>query len=469
MTTFTADERSTAVGGPRHPPRTRTSSFDKQIVALAVPASLEAIFQSSFYFVDQVVIGRLGESALAAVGLIGHINFFFGSVLGAVAAAAAIMVAQHHGNRDGEQVSRSVGSSTHLALAATLPLCLVTVLFPAQILTVLGVEQPVVEAGAPYLRIVALTLPIGLLGAVAASTLRSLGDARTPMMVTTACVVANTALSIPLVFGWGPLPAMGVVGAAYATLLTQALRLTLMFIAMRERQSHVVFQFCHFFKVSAEHVGAVFKLTSPIALTGLAWAFGTFIYTLIIVKQLDTSAVAANQVILTTEGLFIVASSGLSVAALTLIGQAVGAGNQLLVRQTATRIIRIGIAASVFFGFLTGVAALILRFAFPALETDVLRPAMVGLLIGAAFQWSKVLNMVFGGGILRAGGDNTFVLGANLLSIYGFGIPLAVLVLTGTDWGLLGVIAVRGVEEVLRTVLFVWRYRSGKWQTVLTR
>jgi putative MATE family efflux protein len=435
----------------------------RQIIALALPASAEAVLQICFGFVDQIVIARLGNASLAAVGLIGHMTFLSGIVLGALSATASILVAQHHGRQDAPGVARAVGGAVQLALVVTVPLALVVAGFAAPILTKMGVEPAVVDAGAPFLRVIAVTVPLSLVGSVAASALRSLGDARTPMVVTLICVATNTVLNFVLVFGWGPVPALGVMGAAYATLVAQVLRCALMVRAMRRAKREVPFPLGDFARTDAAMLGRILRLTWPIALTEVVWSLGSFLYALITI-ELGTVAIAANQVVVTTEAIFVMASSGLSAAALTLIGQAIGADDEPRLRRTASQLVRIGLASSAAFGLLTAATSVLLGVFFHEISAEALHLARVGLVLNAVFQWVKVMNMVLGNGLLRAGGDNRFVLVADMTSIFAFGLPVAFVVARFTHLGLIGILVAKLLEEGSRVAMFALRYRSAKWR-----
>ncbi len=438
-------------------------SVRKHLLSQAIPASVESVLQISFGFADQIAIALLGQTALAAVGLIGNMSFLSGIVLGALAATAAILVAQFYGTGDGDGVSRSIGSAMQMAVIVTMPIVVVVLMFARQILELIGVEPAVVEAGTPFLRVIALTVPVALAGSIAASAMRSLGDARTPMVVTFACVILNTALNFLLVFGWGPVPELGAIGAAIATLATQMLRLALMLWVMLRLQTKVHFKASHFLRPSRPMLAKSLSLTWPIALTEVFWSLGSFVYTLLVV-DLGTAMIAANQVVVTTEAIFVMASSGLSVAALTVIGQALGAKDEEKIRAAAKSVLQLGITSSVVFGLATAAASLLLGVVFKELEPSALRLAMYGLLLNAAFQWCKVLNMVMGNGVLRAGGDTRFVLFADIVSIYFIGIPLALFTIHYTSWGLLGVLGAKLFEEGARVFIFMLRYRSGKWR-----
>jgi putative MATE family efflux protein len=440
--------------------------IQKAILALAIPASLESVFQMALGFTDQVIIGRLGETSIAAVGLTNQMLFFSTLVLGTIGSSTAILVAQHHGKGDKEGVSLVFGASFLLAALIGLPFAAAAALFPGGTLSLLGAEAAVVDVGREFFRIIALTLPLSLLSAVVVSVLRSLGDARTPMLVTLGSVVLNTILSFALVFGVGAVPALGVTGAAIATLIVQVLRLGALLYVMLVRHRSVSIRPAHMTKLDRAVVSRLVALTYPIALIEMLWSFGSFLYTLLAVR-LGTTEVAANQIVIAMEAVFLVCSSGLAVSGLTLVGQTIGAGDLAAMRSKSREVIRIGIYSSAFFGVLLAIATLLLRVFYPSISQEALTLATVGLVLNGLFQPAKVLNMIMGNGVLRAGGDTKFLLFADTVSMYAVGVPLAFALAFPLKLGLVGVFVGKVAEEVTRVAIFFMRYRTAKWHRSL--
>jgi putative MATE family efflux protein len=441
-------------------------AIQKAILALGVPASLESVFQMSLGFIDQVVIGRLGETSIAAVGLTNQMLFLSTLVLGTIGSSTAILVAQHHGKGDEQGVSLVSGTSFLLAVLIGLPLAAVAALFPDETLRLVGADAAIVSAGRQFFRIIALTLPLSLLSAVIVSVLRSLGDAKTPMLVTLGSVFVNTLLSVALVFGVGPIPALGVAGAAQATLIVQVLRLGALLYLMLARQRAVRFQSTHFTRLERSAVERIASLTYPIALIEALWSLGTFVYTLLAVR-LGTTEVAASQIVIATEAVFIMCSSGLAVAGLTLVGQEIGAGDLAAMRAKSKEMIRMGVYSSAFFGLALAATSLLLHVFYPNVSEEALSLAMVGLLLNALFQPAKVLNMIMGNGVLRAGGDTKYLLLADTVSMYAVGIPFALALAFPLKMGLIGVFFGMFAEEVTRVSMFFLRYRTPKWHLSL--
>ncbi|HSP78832.1 MAG TPA: MATE family efflux transporter, partial [Myxococcaceae bacterium] len=429
------------------------------------PASLEAVFQMGLGFVDQVVIGRLGEEPLAAVGLTNNLMFLATLVLGALSAGTSILVAQHQGRRDGEGVSRATGTAILSSALVTLPLALLAVVAPERMLLTLGAAPEVASSGREFFRFVALTLPLSVIGTVMVGALRSLGDSRTPMVITLLSVGSNTVLNLVLVFGLGPVPALGVVGAAYATVLAQVLRLGLLSwrLLLNERAP---IQVRHWVEPDARMLKLLFHLVYPIVLTEVLWALGNFTYTLMSIR-LGTTAMVATQMVIATEGIFIMCSSGLSVAALTLVGQDLGAGDLEGMKAKARQVIRLGVGSSVLFGLALAAVSLVEHRFYPNVSPEALRLAILGILLNALFQPAKVMNMVMGNGVLRAGGDTRFLLIADAATVYAVGLPLAILLAFPLGMGLPGIFVGRLAEEVARVALFFLRYRTPRWHRAL--
>jgi putative MATE family efflux protein len=339
-------------------------------------------------------------------------------------------------------------------------------LFPSQALQWMGAAPAVVEVSTPFMRLVAWTLPLHLLAAVAAGTLRSLGDTRTPMLITLGSVGINTGLSFLLVFGAGPLPALGVTGAALATLASCMLRVLALAAVVASPGRQLVHRAAHLVRPARPVLLALWRLSWPMALVELFWTAGLLLYALMCTR-LGTREIVAWQISNTVEGAFIMLSSGLAVAGLTLAGQQFGVGDVSAARSKSWEVLRLGLQASILFGLLAASGALWLRQLYPEVTGDAMRLAVLGLVLNALFQPAKVLNMILGNGVLRAGGDTRFILAADTLSIYAVGLPLALLLAFPLQLGFAGVLAGRLCEELARLALYLPRYRTAAWHPAL--
>jgi Na+-driven multidrug efflux pump len=177
----------------------------RAIFGVAIPVSVEAVFQASFSFIDQIVVGILGTVAVAAVGLSNNISFILTLLYAAIGTGSGAFIAQAYGRRDMDEVSKiaALGQIAAASLGACTALPLI--LFPVPILRLVGAQEEVIESGAGYLQLFAASAPVTVMSAVTTAAFRSMGDSRTPMAITIGTVVLNTLLALVLVLGLGSL------------------------------------------------------------------------------------------------------------------------------------------------------------------------------------------------------------------------------------------------------------------------
>lgn len=434
----------------------------RAILKLAVPASLEGILQACLGFTDQVVVGHLGEAPMVAAGITNNLMFLITLVIGAIATSGSILVAQHHGRGDSERVVVTTGCASLVMLVLAVPPTLVAIAFPVEVLQLIGASDEVVARGYNFFRIILLTLPMTLFSAVMVGVLRSLGDSRTPMLITMTAVISNTVLSLTLVFGLGPIPAFGVEGAAMATAISQLLRLGLLAYFLFARQRVVTFRLAVLKRFDWQVTRSLLVLAYPMLLTDVFWGLGNFIYTLLYVR-LGTTTVAATQIINSTLGIVNTFPLGLAVAALILIGQSVGSGDVNRVNANSREIRRFGFYVSIALSLVFIAVCVTLRMFYPNISQDTVDGAILGLLLNALFYPAMVTNIVVGSGVLRGGGDTRFTMVASLVSIYAIGLPLTFVLAFWMDLGLWAVFLGKGAEEVSRAAMLLARCRTNRW------
>nr|WP_045234494.1 MATE family efflux transporter [Deinococcus pimensis] len=432
---------------------------------IAVPVSLEMVFQLALGFVDQVIVGVLGAVAIASVGLANSVTFIGVLTLSTLGGGASILAARAFGAGDTRGVSRTTTVGLTVATLVAVLVSVVAALTAAPLLRLLSPDARVVEAALPYYGLVVASLPLVVIGAVASGVLRSLGHARTPMTVTMIAVVVNSVLAYLLVFGPGPLPALGLAGAAWATLAAQAFKAAALLGRLYGGRRHASWAPPRVLSEWVSVSRSLLTLTLPLTATELFWSVGTLLFTLLFAR-VGTDALAGVQIVNTIEGIFIVGSFGLMSAATSLIGQAVGGGNHQLALLRANVIVRTGLLTGVGFGVLFGLTAFALPTLYPRVGADVLAVAVWGIVINAVFQWAKVGNMIRGGGVLPSAGDTRGVLLGDVVGAFAVGLPLAWLLAFPLGLGVGGLFAARVLEELVKLAIFEVRSRRVRWHEV---
>jgi putative MATE family efflux protein len=433
-----------------------------EIIKLAFPVSLEAVFQTSLGLVDQAIVGLFGASAVAAVGLSNSVTFVVMLLYSGVGTGIGVLVARAFGRKDIEELSKIAALGQMIAGACGACTAIPLVLFPATVLHWAGAQDDVAKVGIAYFQLFAASAPFVAISAVITATFRSLSETRTPMAITMGAVALNTLLGFILVLGVSPFPKLQVLGAGVAVFFAQTVRAIALAMALYWRQEGPAWRWPWQCSGYYRIFKALFEVTYPLALSEMLWGTSACVYTLIFAR-LGTTALAASQIVMVIENLFIVAASGLAPAAVAFVGQAIGADSICRAKNHALTVLRVGVLAGLLFTPLIIGTSFFLPVIYPHVGKEVLAIAFWGLFVVSFVQPVKVLNSVLGNGILPSGGDTKFVLLGHLIGSYVVGLPAAVMLGIFTWLNVWGVYGSRAAEEIIKSVAFFLRFRTQAW------
>ncbi len=442
------------------------------MASIAIPVGLEFILILGLGLVNQIVVGGLGDSAVAAVGFANALNLIPMFALNSIGLAAGVVVARAYGGGHRHLVNTSTSSAIVLAASLALLISLPFVVFPDSILRFTGASDTVVAEGSAYLALILLGLPAVTIGQVLGGVLRSVDHPRSPMVATIISVVVNTPLAIIFVYGWGPIPAFGVVGAGIATLVSHIVKAVILLF-----QTYWLFDIADWSLPSKainwwRILRPILTLALPLALTSLAWTSGNFLYN-VVVQQLGDGPLAAVQVVSAVAPVFVVGSLGLSSAITVLAGQAVGQEDPGMVTQWTRYIFRLGIGTSLIFGTLFALSSLLLPTLYPELSPEVVSSAQVGVLLSAALL-PVVGRRVRQAAVLRrgtdpSGNDTTGIIIGDVAGPFLFGLPITIVLGFFTPLGVVGAFIGRAAEDAVKLTVFSFRSRRINWDTVVTK
>lgn len=434
---------------------------------IAVPVGFEFFLVLALTFVNQIVVGGLGGSAVAAVGFVNSIHTIPLFFLGALNVGAGVVVARAFGSGSRSLTSRAITYSVVLALATGAIVSTPFIFFPAEILSLAGASTEVIALGTGYLAVVLSSLGAGVLTMTLGAVLRSVNRSQSPMVATIVSVVLNTPLAIVLVHGVGPFPALGVLGAGIATLISTGIRAAILLA-----QVYLIFDVANWLlpKGRREWVTLgrpILTLAVPMALTSLSWTFGNFFYN-VIIQQLGDGPLAALQIVFAFSGVFVVGSIGLGSAITVLASQSIGAGKPDLAKLWIKYLLRIGLVTGVIFAIAFVCAGFALPLMFPEIGADVLSLAMAGVVINAIVQPLSVRMLLFAS-VLPAGNDTTGIIIGDFVGPYLVGLPVTLLLALFTPLGMLGAVIGKGGEEIVKLIVFSLRAKKIQWEEVARR
>ena len=413
-------------------------------------------------FVNQIIVGGLGTVAIAGVGFANSLTFIPLVVLGALGASLGILTARSFGSGSREETNATTAVALTISLVLVSIIVFIISLQPESLLQLVGASEPIAQIGATYLMVAVFALPFQVGGSVISGLYRSTGHAKIPMYVTLGTATGGAVLAFMLVYGLGLAPELGVVGAGFGILTGGVIKFTLLIFLAYGPMNLVDWHAPWARRGWTTIVVPLLYLAVPLALTETFWSVGLFLYN-VIFAQLGVDDLAAAQIIYTLEGVFIVASLGLAIAATALIGKSIGQGDTAAAAAWVRRIIKAGYGTGVIFGLLYMLTIPLLPTLFPNVDQSVISIAAIGILINGFFQIAKVQNMILAAGILPSGNDVKGVIIGDVSGAFVIGLPLAILLGLNTPMGIYGVFLARIIEEFAKWVIFAWRMRRINW------
>src|SRR5699024_10466754 len=205
----------------------KDKDFFRAMFAIALPITLQNLIASSVNMLDTLMITSLGEASLAAVGLANQVFFFYSVTVFGVSTGSAVFIAQFWGKKDKDNIKKILGLSLSIASLIGVIFTIAALFIPNRIMLIFSKDPEVIRLGVEYLTIVSLSYIITGISYSYGVASRSIGDAKMPMVVSLISFVTNGIFNYLLIFGKFGLPALGIRGAAYGTLIARVVELTL--------------------------------------------------------------------------------------------------------------------------------------------------------------------------------------------------------------------------------------------------
>ena len=301
--------------------------FQKELFQIAIPVTLQCLMQSSFSVVDQLMTGQLGSTSITGIGLGGKFASIYSVMIAAAASVAGIMIAQYIGKKDDKETGRSFYTNLAVSLILAAVFTLLSTMIPSRILGLYTNDGTAIQKGVEYLRIYALSfLPVAVTS-ILSVYLRCVRAAKVPLYGGIFASIANTVLNYILIFGKAGLPAMGVKGAAWASVISQLsgciLTVIFFFFLYRKNTWKIPFEIS-MDKVSMKQYAVILM---PLLVCEFFWSLGENVYASIY-GHVGTKAFAAMTLTNPLQALVIGALSGVSQAAGVMIGKRLGADDR---------------------------------------------------------------------------------------------------------------------------------------------
>jgi len=436
----------------------------KEIVTLALPVVISKLSFTAMGLVDTAMVGRLGASEQAAVGIATTFMFTLYVFGLGIVGAVNTFVAQSHGAGRPQECGVALGHSLVIGTSIG-ALTLVVLLLSAPVFHWAGLSAPVAEIGYDYLFWRVMGLPGVFWYWSYNGYLEGIGETRTPMRITLAANLINIVGDYTLIFGPGPLPALGVEGAGMATALSNLFMLgCFVWVVHRPRSPYRAFGSKLVFSgIRRRLLGRMLKVGFPMGIQFFL-EVGAFLVFSVMVGWVSDAALAAHQVALRLWSVSFMTAWGISVAATTLVGRHQGEGRSDAAYQAGMSTVYLAVGIAVVIG---GIYTLIPE-PLTALFTDV--DEVIGIASGLVYlcalnQFLDCVNIV-AYGALKGAGDTRWPMWTVVLTNWVAGVPLVYALTIGAGLGAAGAWAGMGIVLGVQAGLMLVRFRGGRWREI---
>jgi MATE family multidrug resistance protein len=298
----------------------------RQLIALSAPITGTAVINMGMSITDTVMMGWIGPDALAAGAVVSDLYSIVYYFMAGILSASAALIAQALGARRGTEVRRLVRQGFIAGAFLTIP-AFFLVWNASSLLRLFGVEETVIELGNGYRQMMALTIVPMMFVAVWRNAFAALGRPNTFLVATLLALPANGLANAVFMFGFGPIPAMGVTGAGFSSAIV-ATGLAMGFAAFAVLNTEMR-QLCLFrrrLRVDKRHLAEIFRVGLPIGFSSFG-DVGVYLLSTVIISLFGATALAAHAITLRMAGVVYAFTTGLSQAATVRVSYAVGRGD----------------------------------------------------------------------------------------------------------------------------------------------
>lgn len=410
-----------------------------QLVKLAIPVILTSFVQMSYNLVDMALLGMLGSQIVSGVGTAFYIVWVGGSTVFFTKIGGEVTIAQSIGSGKRNEALHYIRNANTAAFFIALSFAILTYFFASQIIGLFDIDNPLInESAITYLSIVALGMPFAFTNMSLTGLYNGIGNTKMPLIVTSIGLGINLILDPCLILGWGPFPAWGVAGAAWATVASQFIVfITFLLILYFKSPFATRFYFLplHRIHFNMKYLNRIFKIGGPLSLQSLFLASITMIIAKIVVDAAhgDGRPIAVQSVGAQIEALSWMTASGFATALGSFTGQNFGANNWLRIRK--------GFYTSLKMGMLFGLISTYLfifhgDFIFNLFisknEADIHSLGVVYLLILSISQVFMCLEIISSGAFNGIG--KSVPVAATSVSMNAARVPLALLFTGSLAW-----------------------------------
>lgn len=445
----------------------RERNFYKLILSIALPIAIQNLITFSVSLIDTMMLGALGEVQLSAASIGNNLFFILTVLIFGLAGGSNILISQYWGKGDVNTIHKILSIMYRACIIIVAVFVAIATILPEEFMRIYTSDIRVIEEGAIYLRIISIGYIFYALTNATIMMLRSVKTVKISLVVYSVSLMVNAIFNYIFIFGKFGVPALGVKGAAIATVMARIVEFLIVIIFMVKYENKICLRAKHLLKVDKIILKDFMVNCTPVLFNEFLWSTGSTMIS-IIIGRLGTETVAANSISNVVFQFVTVFIFGLSNATAVIIGNTIGEGKNEKAKEYSRTV---GVL-SILMGIMAGVVILLIRpivvdfYNVSQATKDIAIQIMNSMSIIVIFQSFGITLMM---GVLRGGGDAKFVLVNDIIFLWLVAIPCGFLTAFVLRWPIAAVFFVVKSDEIIKSIIATIRVLSGKWVRNVTR
>lgn len=445
-------------------------AFYRTFAILTLSLALQNLLTYSVNLADNIMLGRFSQDALSGASLCNQLQFFLQMLVQGVGEGVVVLGARYWGKKDLKPIPDIIGAGLRFGVSIAAVLFVLAVLFPTQIIRLMTNDPVIMEQAVQYLQIICFTYVIFALTNMLTASLRSIGIVKIGYIISASTLCINICLNYVLIYGHFGAPALGVRGAAIATLVSRTVELLIVvwFLKFREHTLHLNWRKLLF--IDTSYIKDYIHVSLPMLVTQTMWGASSIIQTAILGNMENAAMVVpANSISVLVFQILSVVGYGAASAAAIMTGRTLGEGHKERIDQTAFTFQIMFCIIGVFTGLIILLSRGPVLQIYNTLSPEAAELTRQFITVLAITSVGTCYQMAADCGILRAGGDTKFAMWNNIVFVWLICLPCAALSAFVFHFSPVVVFFCLKMEQLGKCPVIFLRVRSKKWIKQITR
>ena len=443
-----------------------SSSFNKDILRLAVPIVLQNIVTTAVNSADVIMLGFVGQDALSAGSLANQVMFILNLVYTGISSGVIMLAAQYWGKKDTKTIEHIMGIGMQLSMFISSMFFIMAFFFPHVLMRIFTNDINLITEGIPYLRMVSFSYLFMSFSQVYLCAMRSIERVHFSTVTNAVALILNIIFNAVFIFGLFGAPKLGILGVALATVIARGVEFTICVI------DNFIPKAIHFHIKNILEVNKILffdfmKYSLPAFGNEIVWGVAFSMYS-VIMGHLDSDIVAANAVVVVARNLGTVACFGIADAGAIILGKSIGSGNTDTIKSDSSHFVKITSMSAV----VGGIVIFLLRpvfFTMADLTPTAQSYLSIMLFINMYYIVGQAVNTALICGVFRSGGDSKWGFFCDIIDMWCYSVPLGFISAFVLKLPPMWVYFLICTDEFVKIPFVYKHYKSYKWLKNITR